>query len=46
MKKFLLVILIGMVLVLDVYGFVKERIDHVEETENVVDRHVTIVYVE
>lgn len=39
MKKFLLVLLIGMVLVLNLYGFVNkfmieevEEIDHIEET--------------
>lgn len=46
MKKFLLVVLIGMVLALDIFGFVKqfttdevEEIDHIEET-------TTMVYME
>ena len=46
MKKFLLVVLIGMVLALDIFGFVKQftndeikEIDHIEET-------TTIVYME
>lgn len=43
MKKFLLVVIIGMVLAMDVYGVVKEHIDSVEKA---VDKHVTVVYVE
>ena len=46
MKKFLLVVLIGMVLAINLYGFVNqfmteevEEIDHIEET-------TTMVYVE
>jgi len=46
MKKFLLVVLIGMVLALDIFGFVKQftndeikEIDHIEET-------TTMVYME
>ena len=43
MKKFLLVVLIGMVLVMNVYGIVNEfmtedpqEIDHIEETTSIV----------
>lgn len=43
MKKFLLVVLIGMVLALDVFGIVKqftidkiEEVDHIEETTTTV----------
>ena len=46
MKKFLLVVLIGMVLALDIFGFVKQftndeikEVDHIKET-------TTIVYME
>lgn len=47
MKKFLLVIMIGMVLALDVCGIVKEFIDNAEtEQESVIERISTIVYVE
>lgn len=45
MKKFLLVTLIGMVIVLDIYGVVKEVIN-THEHEEVIDKNVTIVYVE
>lgn len=46
MKKFLLVVLIGMVLAMDIFGLVKEVIDYFEAKEEVVDRSVTTVYVE
>lgn len=47
MKKFLLVVMIGMVLALDVCGIVKDFIDNTEiEQESVIERTSTIVYVE
>ena len=48
MKKFLLVLLIGMVLAMDVYGIVKEVIDNYSkvEQEDAIDRTTTIIYVE
>lgn len=46
MKKFLLVLLIGMVLVLDICGIIKQvTIDKVEERD-IVKETSTIVYVE
>ena len=45
MKKFLLGLLIGMVLVMDLCGIVKEVIDNFEK-EEVIDRSFTIVYME
>ena len=46
MKKFLLVLLIGMVLALDICGIIKQvTIDEVEERD-VVKETSTIVYVE
>ena len=46
MKKFLLVFMIGMVLTMDIFGVVKEIIDHFETKEEVVDKSFTIVYME
>ena len=45
MKKFLLVVLVGMVLVMDVCGIVKQYIDSIPGEETI-DKSVTIVYVE
>lgn len=44
MRKILLVTMIGMVLVFDVFGAVKEIMSYFEEKE--VDTSVTVVYVE
>lgn len=44
MKKFLLVVLVGMVLVMDVCGIIKQYIDSIPE--ETIDKNVTIVYVE
>ena len=46
MKKFLLVTLIGMVVLLDVYGLVNEFLADDIETEEVVHGYQTVVYVE
>lgn len=48
MKKFLLVVFIGMVLAIDIYGVTMELIDilTVEETENDLSGVATIVYEE
>lgn len=47
MKKFLLVVLIGMVLAFDMYGIVNDIIDYYESKNIVeVDKGYTIVYVE
>ena len=45
MKKFLLVALVGMVLVMDVCGIVKQYIDSILEEETI-DKSVTVVYTE
>ena len=44
MRKLLLVTMIGMVLVFDVFGAVKEIMSYFEEKET--DASVTVVYVE
>ena len=46
MKKFLLVLMIGMVLTMDIFGVVKEIVDYFEVKEEVVDGNYEIVYVE
>lgn len=46
MKKFLLVVMIGMVLAMDLYGIVKEIINNDIKEENVIEKTSTIVYVE
>ena len=45
MKKLLLVALIGTVLVMDVFGIVKEIVTYLESQEEY-DLHATVVYVE
>lgn len=47
MKKFMLVLLIGMVLAFDVYGIVTDIMDYYESKDVVeVDKGYTIVYME
>jgi ABC-type Na+ efflux pump permease subunit len=46
MKKFLLVILIGMVLAINVYGFVNEFMTKQAKEVNHIEETTTMVYVE
>ena len=46
MKKFLLVVLIGMVIAINVYGIVKEFIYEETEEINHIEETTTMVYVE
>ena len=51
MRKFLLVTLIGIVLVMDVYGVVKEIVSYIESKQEVNDVNdmngvATVVYIE
>ena len=42
MKKFLLVVLIGMVLALNLYGFIKDFMNKVEEIDHVKETTITV----
>lgn len=47
MKKFLLVVLVGMVLTMDIYGLIKEIISFYEEQQvEEIDKSYTVVYME
>ena len=47
MKKFLLVVLVGMVLTMDIYGLIKEIISFYEEQQvEEIDESYTVVYME
>lgn len=47
MKKFLLVLMIGMVLTMDIFGIAKDIADYLDEqNQETIDKNYTIVYME